>query len=56
MPEKINNATTTRRLLTIGLSDNRKTNRFHRENSLSATDRPFIDVTERGSPSDTLRN
>jgi hypothetical protein len=50
MPEKIANATTTRWLLTIGLSDNRKTNRFHRENRLLATDRPFPDARKRGSP------
>jgi hypothetical protein len=56
MPEKIANATTTRLLLTIGLSDNRKTNRFHRENRMSATDRPFPDAGKRRSPSDTLRN
>jgi hypothetical protein len=56
MPEKIANATTTRWLLTIGLLDNRKTNRFHRENRMSATARPFPDARKRGSPSDTLRN
>jgi hypothetical protein len=56
MPEKINNATATRRFLTIGLSDNWKTNRFHRENRMSATDHPFPDARKRGSPSDTSRN
>jgi hypothetical protein len=56
MPEKIANATTPRWLLTIGFSDNRKTNRFHRENRLLAPDRPFPDVRRHGSPSDTLRN
>jgi hypothetical protein len=56
MPEKIANATTTRRLLTIGFSDNRKTDCFHRENRMSATARPFPDARKRGSPSDTLRN
>jgi len=50
MPEKIANATTPRWLLTIGLSDNRKKNRFHRENRLLATDRPFPDAMKRGSP------
>lgn len=46
MPEKIINATTTRWVLTIGFSDNRKKNRFHRENRLSATDRQFPNAEE----------
>ena len=56
MPEKIANATIARRVLTIGLLDNRKTDCFHRENRMSATDHPFPDARKRGSPSDTLRN
>jgi hypothetical protein len=49
MPEKITNATTMRWVLTIGFSNNRKKNRFHRENRLSASRLPFPDARKRGS-------
>ena len=49
MPEKIANATITRRFLTIGFSNNREMNGFHRENRLSASKLPFPDARKRGS-------